>query len=80
MTGPEKPPFDMVRAAFWLVASIMAIYAIGLMVGLIGCFINPAVTGCTEGRLSELLATLLATAVAFAGGVMRGPPGPPSAK
>lgn len=71
MSPPEKPSFDLVRAAFWLVAAIMAIYAVALLTALVGCFLNAEYAACGEGRLSELLATLLATAVAFAGGVMR---------
>lgn len=76
----ERHPrqFDLVKAAFWLVATIMAIYALTLLAALTGCFLNEAHAACAEGRLTELLATLLATAVAFAGGLMRqAPPAPP---
>jgi len=62
------------RAAFWLVAGIMGAYAFLLLVGVIACSYRDFFLGraCEGTKLSELLATLLATAVAFAGGLMRG--------
>ena len=78
MVAPHPRQFDLVKAAFWLVATIMAIYALTLLAGLLGCFLTELPAPCNEGRLTELLATLLATAVAFAGGLMRqAPPAPP---
>lgn len=72
----DKPPrhFDLVRAAFWLVAGIMGAYALLLLVGVVACSYRDLWMGraCDGTKLSELLATLLATAVAFAGGLMRG--------
>jgi hypothetical protein len=72
---PPREPFDLIRASFWLVAGIMAVYALDLLIGLLVCGYINATHGpgtCSGEKLGELLATLLATAVAFAGGLMRG--------
>lgn len=68
----ERPRFDLVAAAFWLVAGVMGVYALVLLFGVVVCAVGHLWLGqtCEGSKLTELLATLLATAVAFAGGLM----------
>jgi hypothetical protein len=78
----DRPPFDVIKFACYLVAGIMAIYAIDLLVGLFMCaYLNAvrstAELSCQGERIGELLSTLLATVVAFASGLLRTPPPPP---
>lgn len=69
----NKPPFDLAKASFFLVAGIMGSYAAILIFTLIACTVQQPIQTCDpSGRIGELLSTLLATAVAFAGGLMRG--------
>jgi len=72
---PPREPFDLARACFFLVAGIMGTYALMILIGLLGCVwknMTSTELVCQGEKLTELLATLLATAVAFAGGLMRG--------
>jgi hypothetical protein len=77
----EKPPFDLVRASFFLVAGVISVHLIVVTLGTMVClFRMNAVGDCDPtGRLGEILAAALAAALAFAGGRMRGndPPPPP---
>jgi hypothetical protein len=76
---PPRPPFDTVRAAFILVAFVIVIYAIVVLIGFGVCVYHhdELVAGhfkCdAENRLVDLLSAALASALAFAGGLMRGP-------
>lgn len=69
-----KPPFDTTRAAFFLVASVIALYGVVVLIGVVMCAVysNSIVEGrfrCdAQDKLTELLAAALAAALAFAGG------------
>lgn len=74
MNEPERTPFDIVRASFYLVAFVFAVYALLILVALGICAWNVALLikerhECIkEGGLLEALSTLLASALAFAAG------------
>jgi hypothetical protein len=76
---PTRPPFDTVRAAFWLVAFVVGVYASVVLGGFVLCIhhSDEIVAGrwkCdSENRLVDLLNAALAAALGFAGGLMRGP-------
>ena len=76
----EKPPFDTVRAAFFLVAGVIAVQCLVLLAALVHCWLHfeDAVrlkVGCDmQGRLSDLMSAALAAALAFAGGFSRPKP------
>ena len=77
-TGLDKPPFDTVRAAFFLVAGVIATYCVLVLLATIHCWLNyEAITrlgegGCdTKGRFFDLLSAALSAALAFAGGFIR---------
>lgn len=69
-----KPPFDTTRAAFFLVAGVIALYGVVVLIGVVMCAVysSEIVQGrfrCDEqDKLAELLAAALASALAFAGG------------
>lgn len=71
----ERPPFDAVRASFYLVAGVFAVYAGLIALGAIACvwhmqvLIEKGAAECVkEGRLFEAMGSLLASALAFAAG------------
>jgi len=74
----DRPPFDVVRASFCLVAFVIAVHCLVVVVGAGLCVWEVASVGKTEcdpkGRLSDLLAGVLAAAIAFSGGFARKPP------
>jgi hypothetical protein len=78
----DRPPFDPVRAAFFLVAFVLAAHVVVVLAAVGVCIWHSAdiVAGnfkCdSDGHLFELLGAALSAALAFAGGMMRG--GPPS--
>jgi hypothetical protein len=79
----ERPPFDPVRACFFLVAGVIAVHCLVVLAGATLCVVEwssmPLVDGkrCDpSSRLGDLLAGALAAALAFAGGFNR--PKPPS--
>jgi hypothetical protein len=78
----EKPPFDPVKAAFYLVAAVIAVHCVIVILGAALCFyevVSIHKSECdTKGRLGDLLAGALAAAIAFGGGFLRKPPDPPS--
>jgi hypothetical protein len=86
----ERPPFDPVRAAFYLVAFVLVVHCLIVLGGVSVCawHSRDIVEGnwkCdADGHLFELLGAALSAALAFAGGLMRGsgspppPPPPPS--
>ena len=74
----EKPPFDPVKASFYLVASILWAQCLAVIAMGIACVtwaLPEIVSGKFEcdkgGRLTELLTGALAAALAFAGGRAR---------
>ena len=68
-----RPPFDFERAAFWLVAGVIAVYGVVVLAGVVVCaiYFEWIVEGkwvCDkDSRLAELLGAALAAALAFAG-------------
>jgi hypothetical protein len=74
---PEKPPFDPVRACFWLLGAVIAMYGVAVVVGLGVCVMHFQQMDyeCDKNnRLIGLLAGLLAAVIAVLGGFSRGPP------
>lgn len=80
----SQPPFDLLRACYWLVAAIVVTVLFMMLIGLGGCIIGVAVGRlppghCSDSGLgqmlhdwwSELLTLILALLVA------RPPPTPP---
>lgn len=73
---PEKPkpPFDIIRACFYLVAFVFAVYSLVVVISVVLCAwhiqeLNEAHLRCfKEGGLIEALSTMLASALAFAAG------------
>jgi hypothetical protein len=78
-----RPPFDPVRAAFFLVALVFCSHIVVVLAVVAVCLIHvdDIVSGrwkCdADGHLYELLGSMLSAALAFAGGMMRGGPPPP---
>jgi hypothetical protein len=77
----ERPPFDPLRGAFWLVAFVIGIYGVIVLASVGACIYhseviikNPDIVCDPKDRLSGLLAAALAAALAFAGGFIRRPP------
>jgi len=75
----DKPPFDPVKASFYLIAGILGVQCLIVLMGAISCLVymhtiltNPEVMCDPKGRLTELLTAALAAALAFAGGFTRG--------
>ena len=79
----DRPPFDLVRASFYLVAAVIGIHCVVVLVGAGLCVYQNVTTDSftcdAKGRLSDLLAGALAAALAFSGGLVRrpDPPRPP---
>lgn len=78
----ERPPFDPVRAAFFLVAFVLVAHIVVVLIGVGACVVRltePGYRCDADGHLFELLGSALSAALAFAGGMMRGgsPPPPP---
>jgi hypothetical protein len=75
----EKQPFDTVRAAFYLVAGVIAVQCVVILVALAHCWLHYEEAahlklGCDmQGKLSDLMSAALAAALAFAGGFSRKP-------
>jgi hypothetical protein len=73
----DRPPWDSVRAAFYLVAAVVAVHALVVLVtvGFCAFYGGDLIAGrfqCdARDRLAELLAAALAAALAFAGGQVR---------
>ena len=78
----DRPPFDPVRAAFFLVAFVLGVQCLVVLFGVAFCAYHATeIIGGSwkcdpDGHLFELLGAALSAALAFAGGMMRG--GPPS--
>jgi hypothetical protein len=73
----DKPPFDAVKACFYLIAFVIFVHCIVVILGAAACltYVNEIIEQkwkCDpQGRLSELLSGALAAALAFAGGFTR---------
>ena len=74
----DKPPFDAIRACFWLIAAVLAFQCVVALVGLAFCVWHGE--HIVEGRyscdgigtaLNSLLQGALAAALAFAAGFTR---------
>lgn len=76
----ERPPFDTVRACFYLVAGVISVQCLVVLVGIVYCAVinieRPAGCEGLRGMLGELLTGALAAALAFAGGYNRPKPPP----
>lgn len=71
----DRPPFDLTRAAFYLVAAILMVHCLVVLAGMVLCVHLSMTVGTFEcdskGRLSDLLSGALAAAIAFASGKVR---------
>jgi len=73
----SKPPFDTVKASFYLVSFVIGVHASVVLIGALLCAYEvislSLKSDCdARGRLGDLLAGALASALAFAGGLIRG--------
>ena len=74
----KPPPFDLLRAAFYLIAGVIAVECFIVIVGGLTCvyfaaqiITDPAVKCDPDGRLFQLLSAALAAALAFFAGTQR---------
>ena len=74
----DKPPFDPVKASFYLVALILVVICLIVLMSVITCIFymhiivaNPDIQCDQKGNLYQLLTGALAAALAFAGGFTR---------
>jgi hypothetical protein len=73
----DRPPFDPIKASFYLVAGILAVQCLVVLITLGWCMraldpVNLPDFKCDrEGSLNQLLTGALAAALAFAGGFQR---------
>lgn len=75
----DRPPFDLVRAAFWLLAAILGVEGIVVLASVGACVIHsamiisdPNVKCDPDNRLGDLLTGALAVAMALlVGGVKK---------
>jgi hypothetical protein len=74
----DRPPFDSVRACFWLIAFVLCVHCVVALTGIGWCVWHGE--AIVEGKfrcdnigaqLNELLSGALAAALAFAGGTNR---------
>lgn len=78
-----KPPFDPIKACFYLIALIITAQVVVALMGAAAClmYVNDIISGrwqCDkDGRLDGLLSSALSAALAFAGGFTRNQPPPP---
>jgi hypothetical protein len=77
---PDRPPFDPVRAAFWLIAFVIGVQALVVLAAVGTCMwhseliLSHAEIKCDpDNRLTGLLAAALAAALAFLGGFTKPP-------
>jgi len=84
----SKPPFDPVKATFFLIAAIMGVQSLMVIAAGVSCLIysktiimDPAIVCDPKDRAMQLMTNMLATALALLAGFMKGggpPPPPPS--
>lgn len=73
----DKPPFDTVRASFFLIAGILVFQCVAVMIALVWCIYHfdpvkmPDFQCDKTNKFSDLLTAALAAALAFAGGFSR---------
>jgi len=74
----DKPPFDPVKASFYLIAAILAFQCLVAFIGVMSCvwythtiLTNADIQCDPKDRLTSLLTGALAAALAFAGGFTR---------
>lgn len=74
----ERPPFDPIRACFWLIAAVLFFQCMVALVGLLHCVywsehIVEGTYKCDNinATLNQLLSSALAAALAFAAGFTR---------
>jgi len=77
---PDRPPFDPVRAAFWLIAFVIGVQALVVLIAVGACIwhaelilTTPEIKCDPDNRLAALLTAALAAALAFAGGFTKPP-------
>lgn len=73
----DRPPFDPIRAGFWLIAGVLAVQCLIALIGLAACIwwsgaiIEGRTTWTCENinaTLTQLLTSALAAALAFVAG------------
>ncbi len=74
----DKPPFDPVKACFYLIAFVIVVECVVVILGIASCLWfaetiikDPAIMCDPKDRLTSLLTGALAAALAFAGGFTR---------
>jgi hypothetical protein len=74
----DKPPFDLLRAAFWLVAMVIIVECFVVVAGSLTCLYfaatiisDPNIKCDPDGRLFQLLGAALAAALAFFAGAQK---------
>jgi hypothetical protein len=74
----ERPPFDAVRACFWLIAGVLAAHCMVALASIGWCIYHgDSIVGgrysCENigSQLNQLLTAALAAALAFAGGLAK---------
>jgi hypothetical protein len=74
----DKPPFDPIRAAFWLVALVAVVQCVVVILFAAACFVNAREIMASQqecdpnSRLMALMSSALAAALAFVGLGSRG--------
>jgi hypothetical protein len=70
----DRPPFDLQRAAFWLIAFVIGVEALVAVLGFAACvwhaeliLNSPEIKCDPDNRLAQLLAAALAAALALWG-------------
>ena len=78
MVMVEKKEFDLLRAAFWLVAFVIVLEGLVVLVGVGACAVyfdfiirDPQIKCDPDGRLFQLLSAALAAALAFFAGAKK---------
>lgn len=73
----DRPPFDALRASFWLIALVISIHCVVVLSGVGLCLWHAVEPGQCDptGRLGDLLVGALAVALAFS--ALRKPPDDP---
>lgn len=71
----DKRDFDILKAAFYLVAAVICTHLALAVITTVFCMIHTITSDAKcigEGKISEILAAALAAALAFAGGRFAG--------
>jgi len=77
----DKPPFDPIKFACWLIAAIMLVQALVVIGAAAACLYyaktiisDPAIVCDPKDRTMQLLTSMLAAALALLAGFTKGPP------